>query len=611
MPKPQPMIPTKEVSGWKAVATSLLLAALFLTACSREAASPATPQRGAGASVGSSPPSLTGGAVSPGGSNALPIGVSLTVITQQFAAHQAAQAESIQKLLGRIEQLEVQDASRTASAEADRERHAAEIRAHEARAQTLQGRIAELEGSVSALQAGRLLPEITLPPDEGPTVKELEQKLLIAERQRELDAEAAEARARELPQLSIGAEGVSFRSADTNFALRLRGLLQVDGRAFLGDDEYNDNNDSFLIRRARPFLEGTVFRDFNYRLEPDFGMSQTRLFDAWFDYRYRPELQFKVGKFKAPLGLEHLQSDATLPFNERGLVSNFMPARSVGAQVSGDALKARLSYAAGVFNVAGDGRNPDNVDFGDEKEFAGRLFLQPFRQTESRWLKGLGLGVAGSYALVSSNALGLPGNTGGTLPGYATPGGQQFFAYNPLVGPVVADGAHWRITPQVQYSVGPFGLMGEYALTQQGVYNSTTLRSADLQHQAWQVSAQWVLTGEPASFNGIVPKRPFSPQNGGWGAWQLVGRFGWLGIDDDAFQGFANPATSANAATSWSVGINWWLNRNLRWLTSFTHTSFEGGGAPANVLDPRTYVPPATVTRQDENAIMTRLQLSF
>ncbi|MBE7500442.1 MAG: porin [Verrucomicrobiales bacterium] len=605
------MIPTKEVSGWKMTATALLTVTIFLTACSKESASPGGQQTGPGAPSDAATHSATGTVASRGGSNALPVGVSLTVITQQFAAQQALQAEAVQKLLSRLEQLESQNAERAAVAQVVQQRHATEIQAHEARAQVLQVRIAELEGRVEALQAGRLLPEIALPAEEGPTTKALEQKLLIAERQRELDAEAAEARARELPQLSIGAEGVSFRSADTNFALRLRGLLQLDGRGFIDDDEYNDSNDTFLVRRARPILEGTVFRDFNYRLEPDLGMSATRLFDAWFDYRYRPELQLKAGKFKAPVGLEHLQSDATLPFNERGLVSNFMPVRNVGVQLSGDVLGGRLSYAAGAFNVAGDGRNPDNVDFGDEKELSGRVFLQPLRQAESRWLKDLGFGVGGSYALVSSNALGLPSTTGGTLPGYVTPAGQQFFAYNPLVGPVVADGAHWRITPHAQYTVGPFGLLGEYALTRQGVYNSTTLRAADLEHRAWQVSAQWVLTGEPASFRGIIPRRAFNLHGGGWGAWQLVGRFGQLDIDDTSFQGFANPATSASGTTSWSVGMNWWLNQNLRLLTSFTHSSFEGGGAPANPVDAGTLIPPGTVTRKEENAVMVRMQLSF
>jgi phosphate-selective porin OprO/OprP len=264
----------------------------------------------------------------------------------------------------------------------------------------------------------------------------------------------------------------------------------------------------------------------------------------------------------------------------------------------------------GLFNGSGDGKNSNNSDFGDDKEFAGRIFLQPFKQSHLAALQGLGFGISGSFSQVSSNAAGLPGNTGGTLPGFATDGQQQFFAYNPVVGTVVADGTHWRLSPQASYYYGPFGLLGEYVLSHQHVRNGTTFREADLGNTAWQVAAQWVLTGEPASFTGLVPKRPFDPLSGQWGAWQLVARVGQLDVDREAFQGFANPATSARSGTAWAVGANWWLNKNFRVLTSFSHTVFDGGGG-YNPLDATTLAPPATVTRQDENAVFTRVQLSF
>jgi phosphate-selective porin OprO/OprP len=154
-------------------------------------------------------------------------------------------------------------------------------------------------------------------------------------------------------------------------------------------------------------------------------------------------------------------------------------------------------------------------------------------------------------------------------------------------------------------------LLGEYIISHQAVRNAALLRSAELDHTAWQLSAQWVLTGEPASFTGITPVRPFDLKSGGWGAWQLVARYGQLNVDDAAFQGFSNPLTSANSATVWSVGVNWWLNKNARIMTSFSHTTFDGGGAGFNPLDPSTGNAPSTVSHQDENALFTRLQLSF
>ncbi|MEO8426201.1 MAG: porin [Verrucomicrobiota bacterium] len=415
---------------------------------------------------------------------------------------------------------------------------------------------------------------------------------------------------KQLPQIIVGSDGFLMRSADTNFVLRLRGLVQLDSRTFFDDNTYSEGNDSFVLRRARPIIEGTVFKDFDFQLAPDFGGSSVQIFDAWINYRYRPELQLRAGKFKGPVGFENLQSDATLPFNERSLVSALVPVRNVGVQLWGDVAGGVMSYAAGVFNGAGDSRNPSTTDFADHKEVAGKIALQPFKQSSFSGLRGLGFGVGGSYSQVSSNAQALPNTTGGAVPGYTTSALQQFFAYNPRIGPVVGDGAHWRISPYIYYLRGPFGLLGEHAISHQGVLNSATLLKAELEHTAWQVSAQWVLTGEPASFSGIVPLHPFNLTSGGWGAWQLVARYGQLDIDAAAFHGFSNPAVSASSATSWSVGINWWLNKNVRVLMSYAHTGFDGGGG-FNPVDPITLLPPAIVTQQDENVFFTRFQLAF
>ena len=532
--------------------------------------------------------------------------IQLAAITNQFAIAQLAQAELIQKLQGRIEHLEQAEADRAGAVRTAEQTLSDHDKAHEEQLRTFLGRIKELEGKVGSLQAARVLPEITIPAEDGPTTRELDQKIRVVERKSELAAEAAEAKAKEAPKLSIGANGFAISSADTNFVLRLKGHIQLDSRSFFDDDPRSQGNDGFILRRARPIIEGTVFRDVDFQFVTDFGGSAVQIFDANLNYRYRPELQLKAGKFKGPVGFENLQSDATLAFNERSMVNDLVPSRNIGVQLWGDLYGGRLGYGLGVFNGAGDGRNPNTSDFSDDREFAARVSFQPFKNSGAKHLEGLGVGLGGTYTQVSSNATALPGTTGGTLPGYFTPGQQQFFAYNPLVGTVVADGPHWRVSPYVSYVEGPFGLLGEYAISHQGVLNNLSLRAAELEHTAWQVSAQWVLTGEPASFTGISPKRPFDPSNGAWGAWQLVGRFGQLDIDDRAFQSFANPATSASGATSWSVGVNWWLNRNLRIMTSFSQTSFAGGGQ-----DRLSLAPPAPITLRNESVFFTRLQLAF
>src|SRR5947208_2767714 len=88
---------------------------------------------------------------------------------------------------------------------------------------------------------------------------ELEQEIRILKRQKELDQEQADQKAKETPILTAGKEGFALKSADGNFQLRLRAHVQADARFFL-DDEDNNGTDTFLIRRARPIVEGTVFR---------------------------------------------------------------------------------------------------------------------------------------------------------------------------------------------------------------------------------------------------------------------------------------------------------------------------------------------------------------
>lgn len=513
----------------------------------------------------------------------------------------------IESLAARLQELERREAERANAANTVAQNAAAEAAATIRR---LQNRIDELEQKVHTLENGRILPEIALTPDDGPTAVELDQKIRILARQNELAAETAEARAKETPVVSIGAGGLQFRSADTNFAFRVRGLVQADTRHYFGDHPFNTDNDGFLLRRARLSLEGTVFQDFDFQLVPDFGGANIQMLDANVAYRFQPDLRLRAGRFKSPVGYEQYLPVSQIHFNERAFVSALVPVRNNGLQLEGEAWHGQLNFAGGLFTSAGDGRNPGLSEHGDEPEFAGRLFFQPFRHSTNAWLRGLQAGVSGSWSQVSSNAIGLPNNVGGTVPGYLTPGGQQFFAYNSPAGNVVADGAHARLSPFLQYTRGPVGLLAEYIVNRQGVLHAATLRSAELEHTAYQIAAQWVLTGEPASWTGIVPDRPFRLTSGGWGAWQLVGRYSGLDPDANTFPSFANPATSARSAASWAIGLNWWLNRNVRVLTSFSHTSFEGGGV-VQPVDPTSVIPPATVNSQDENALLTRLQVAF
>jgi phosphate-selective porin OprO and OprP len=472
----------------------------------------------------------------------------------------------------------------------------------------LQKRIDELENKVKALEVGRTAAPATNDAQTKEQVEALDQKVKVLEREKELEQEANEAKAKTAPKISIGRDGFNFSSANGDFGVQLKGVLQVDSRSYFNDPGVV-GNEGFLLRRARPILQGTVFKDFDFLFVPDFAPSTPTIFDAYLNYRYSPALQFQAGKFKVPIGLEQLQSDRDILFNERALATDLVPNRDVGFMLHGDLFGGFVSYAAGLLNGTTDGANSSNVNFSEAHAYEGRVFLQPFKKANVTALQGLGFGVAGGYETMSTtNTAGLPSTTGGTLPGYFTDGQQQFFAYNPTGGAVVfASDQHWRLSPQAYYYYGPLGLMGEYVISDQFVRRAgaTPLATADLQNTGWEVSASWVLTGEDAAYaGGVVPRLPFSPAKGHWGALQLVGRYAELNVDPAAFPLFSDPLTSARAAAAWSVGLNWYLNRNVMIKLDYSHTTFTGGGGPGTSA-------PAAVTRQPENVLFTRIQLAF
>jgi phosphate-selective porin OprO and OprP len=434
-------------------------------------------------------------------------------------------------------------------------------------------------------------------------LEDLDQKYRILERRLEIEQESATEKAKTAPSMSIGAQGFSYRSADTNFVLRIRGLLQADSRFYI-DDGGNNRNDTFLLRRARPIIEGTLWESIDFSLVPEFGggsntadgnpSSSATILDAYLNFHYSRALQLRVGKYKEPVGLEQLQSDSQAFFMERGLSSSLTPARDLGVMLHGELLGGLVNYAAGVFNGVGDNRNSPNLDIDDEKDFAGRLFFHPFAKTELEYLEGLGIGVGGTYG----NHDGVQG-----INSYATEGGQTFFSYNPANAAVRADGTAWRFTPQTYYYCHSFGLLAEYVVSAQEVRAipgaaGGTAAKADLQHHGWQVVGGYVLTGEDSSYRGVNPKKPFSLTSNQWGAWELVARYSHLDLDDEAFPNFANPDTSASEANAYGLGLNWYANRNIRTSLNYIHTEFKGGDA-------------GIVTREDENAVLTRVQLAF
>jgi phosphate-selective porin OprO/OprP len=385
-------------------------------------------------------------------------------------------------------------------------------------------------------------------------------------------------------QLAVIEEGDAYK-------FRLGTLLQPQGRFFI---DTPDDTSTFLMRRARLILDGTVYRNFDFLFQADLlasglnNSTSTTVQDAWINAKAWDWLQLRAGKMKSPIGIERWQSANARWFTDLITTTYIVPNRSIGAMLHGRAYGGVADYWASLVNGEPNGGSSDfSSDGQNTKEFQGRLALTPFTKTDFDPLKQFTVGAGVTYA-PQLNGLGR----------YGTANQQQFFGYrSSTVSATRANpGEQVRFVPNASYFWGPFGAYGEAAWSTTGVVNGNN--TANLNDFAWQVAASFVLTGEDNSYRAIKPKRPFNPSAGEWGAFQIAARAGQLSVDSATFPIYADPDTSARESTTFGLALNWILNDNVKVSLEYDYTSFLGG-APDDGNAP------------DNNAITTQLQLSF
>jgi phosphate-selective porin OprO/OprP len=244
---------------------------------------------------------------------------------------------------------------------------------------------------------------------------------------------------------------------------------------------------------------------------------------------------------------------------ERGLPTALVPNRDVGIQVFGEIPGGIVSYAAAILNGVADGGSGD-VDTNDGKDLVGRIVIRPFGSPSTADkpspVNGLTMAIAGTT-----------GNQTGTLATIRTPTLlQTFLSY----AGATADGRLNRYSPQASYYFKRLGAIAEYVHTNVPMRKATVRR--EISHEAWQIAGSFVLTGgDRVTERGVRPLHNFDFGNGHLGALQVAARYQTL-------------------------GLNWYLNPNFRYLVNFERIDFDASEIAA---------------RQAENAIAFRAQVSF
>ena len=357
-------------------------------------------------------------------------------------------------------------------------------------------------------------------------------------------------------------------SKDGKFRMKVRGRLNVDYNGINQDEDITGIPDvsAFDLRRARLGVEGTLWKDVDYKFEVDFANDITAIKDAYFEYTcWGSEFKIRIGNFKTFNSLEHIMSANFIEFMERAaFIEGFQLDRQIGL----GALFTRDHYtlAAGVF-----GPHPFDEErwFQDVKTGSARVTAAPINED------GHVLHFGASWR-----------SRGGATDLRANPvaANDQFFIYR-------ARGADLHLASR--FIAAPGDLRQGYILRSGSgvrawtVVGTGRVRPAKRRYQravrrrrshllGLLREASWFLTGEtrPYKFGEFTRQKVLNPVfEGGHGAWQLVARYDVLSLTDNAET--IVTCTTCGEQKTWQVGVNWWLNDHTRVMFNYGQSASQ------------------------------------
>jgi phosphate-selective porin OprO/OprP len=444
-----------------------------------------------------------------------------------------------------------------------------------------------------------------------------------------LQEHAAEASAPDSVHVKL-TDGIHFATKDGNFTAGINGRLQVDSQTNVtnrvatatGANPNNQLADGMSLRRARLGIEGTFFKDTDYKFEYDFtrgnGTTGAGVTDAFIRYNFSKPFSVKFGAFKEPFSLEEATSNRYITFIQRNqAVDTFVDdlntyKMGIGANYAAERWQVATSLqtepvgANGASNSATgtNGNGNRNGSSGDTNwEWNGRVSGMPWMESKTKFLH---VGTSGSYINVNNNYLadgsalrsggisfahGLNNNvdrtsisnTGNLTSGNSTTGNQA----NHLT----------RFGAESALVYGPFSAQGEYIATNvtgRG-YDNETL-------DGYYGYVTYFLTGESRAYKSktgawdrLKPNRNFD-MKGGWGAWELAAGYDALDLNTLNIKG--------GRTSTAKFGVNWYPNSHVRVMANWVHALDINTG---QVADARS----RSFNNADLDVIETRVQLDW
>lgn len=386
----------------------------------------------------------------------------------------------------------------------------------------------------------------------------------------------------------------SFESADGNFTFELSGRAHLDMGYYDQDDASEANfgglGNNINFRRAIIGASGTLMKDFAYDLYFNFGDSGNEqngvIYEAALHYIGIDGVKLSIGAIQPKLTLDDSTSSNDITFIERATAANLMTGIGAGdgRMAIGGAGNTDNFFAATYYTMGSVGDTND----GDRSNILGRLAFA----TSPKEGPNFHIGLSGTYAA------NLPGDS----ISFRDRPELRVDATRMIDTTGIAADSALAYGPELAFNYGPIRAQGEYY-----VYTVDGLAgSPDADFSAYYLQASWILSGESykysmskAAYSGVSPDNPFMA-GGGMGAWELAARYSHADLNDSNL-----PAVDQGGEQDiYTVGLNWYPNKNVRFMLNYLHVDVEDRGSPNGAV-------PLTSPDFSHDAIALRTQFTF
>ena len=418
--------------------------------------------------------------------------------------------------------------------------------------------------------------------------------------------------------------GVTFETPNKDFTSHIGMWFQYDSvwwsqsNRLKPASQIGDLEDGTFFRRIRPYWEGTAYENMEWFLMLGLDAVNNDVPDVdemWAGFKNLPIIgSVRIGKMRVPQGLEAATtvSARAQTFMEQSSFNDaFYEDEGVGLWTGNSVLNQRLTWAGMLYRQDNDNglsySGQNGADFGDGKyAFSGGVTGLPIYENDGRCLLHLGASATWRKAedLPSTANPPAQGATGG--PGEPTfidfrarpqmrdgtgdygsvaglPGNQKRLVDT---GALNASSAT-VIGTEFLYIRGPFSVQAEYAwaaandvvIPNPSPKGPKTLGLGDVWFNGGYIQLSYFLTGENRRYDRrlgrldpyyVTPYTPFyftRGEDGHWlfgrGAWEVAARWNHLNLDNGLIQ--------AGQTDALEVGLNWYLNTNLKIQFEYLH----------------------------------------